>query len=62
VGKQIEGQIAWAFSDAMWQEITIKDGRTVEGNFDQDQIARMADYTPQIRKPSGRLPSACHRS
>ncbi len=46
--KQIEGQIAWAFSDAMWQEITIKDGRTVEGNFDQYQIARMADYPPQI--------------
>jgi isoquinoline 1-oxidoreductase subunit beta len=46
--KQIEGQIAWALSDAMWQEITIKDGRTVEGNFDQYQIARMADYPPQI--------------
>jgi len=46
--KQIEGQIAWALSDAMWQEITIKDGRTVEGNFDQYQIARMADYPPQV--------------
>ena len=46
--KQIEGQIAWALSDAMWQEITIKDGRTVEGNFDEYQIARMADYPPQI--------------
>jgi isoquinoline 1-oxidoreductase beta subunit len=48
VRKQIEGQIAWALSDAMWQEITIKDGRTVEGNFDQYRIARMADYPPQI--------------
>jgi isoquinoline 1-oxidoreductase beta subunit len=48
VRKQIEGQIAWALSDAMWQEITIKDGRTVEGNFDQYQIARMSDYPPQV--------------
>jgi isoquinoline 1-oxidoreductase beta subunit len=48
VRKQIEGQIAWALSDAMWQEITIADGRTFEGNFDQYQIARMADYPPQI--------------
>jgi isoquinoline 1-oxidoreductase beta subunit len=48
VRKQIEGQIAWALSDAKWQEITIKDGRTVEGNFDAYQVARMADYPPQI--------------
>jgi isoquinoline 1-oxidoreductase subunit beta len=48
VRKQIEGQIAWAFGDAMWQEITIKDGRTVQGNFDEYQIARMADYPPQV--------------
>ena len=48
VRKQIEGQIAWALSDAKWQEITIKDGRTVEGNFDEYQIARMADYPPQV--------------
>jgi isoquinoline 1-oxidoreductase beta subunit len=48
VRKQIEGQIAWALSDAMWQEITIKDGRTVEGNFDEYSIARMADYPPDV--------------
>ncbi len=48
VRKQIEGQVAWALSDAKWQEITIKDGRTVEGNFDQYQVARMADYPPQV--------------
>jgi isoquinoline 1-oxidoreductase subunit beta len=48
VRKQIEGQLAWAMSDAKWQEITIKDGRTVEGNFDAYQVARMADYPPQI--------------
>ena len=44
VRKQIEGQVAWALSDAMWQEITIKDGQTVEGNFDAYPVARMADY------------------
>jgi isoquinoline 1-oxidoreductase beta subunit len=48
VRKQIEGQVAWALSDAMWQEITIEDGRTVQGNFDQYRIARMADYPPQV--------------
>ncbi len=48
VRKQIEGQIAWALSDAMWQEITIRDGRTVEGNFDVYQVARMADYPPEV--------------
>jgi isoquinoline 1-oxidoreductase beta subunit len=48
VRKQIEGQVAWALSDAKWQEITIKDGRTVEGNFDQYRVARMAEYPPQV--------------
>ncbi len=48
VRKQIEGQIAWGLGDAMWQEITVKDGRVVEGNFDQFQIARMADYPPKV--------------
>ena len=48
VRKQLEGQIAWALSDVMWQELTIKDGRIVEGNFDEYQVARMADYPPQV--------------
>jgi isoquinoline 1-oxidoreductase beta subunit len=48
VRKQIEGQIAWALSDVMWQELTVKDGRIVEGNFDEYQVARMADYPPQV--------------
>jgi isoquinoline 1-oxidoreductase subunit beta len=48
VRKQIEGQIAWALSDAKWQEITIKDGRTVEGNFDEYRVVRMADYPPEV--------------
>jgi isoquinoline 1-oxidoreductase beta subunit len=48
VRKQIEGQVAWALSDAMWQEITIRDGRTVQGNFDRYKIARMANYPPEV--------------
>jgi isoquinoline 1-oxidoreductase beta subunit len=47
VRKQLEGQIAWSLSD-MWQEITVKDGRIVEGNFDEYPIARLADYPPVI--------------
>jgi isoquinoline 1-oxidoreductase beta subunit len=48
VRKQIEGQMAWALSDALWQEINVKDGRIVEGNYDQFRIARMEDYPPVI--------------
>jgi isoquinoline 1-oxidoreductase beta subunit len=48
VRKQIEGQIAWALSDVLWQEITIKDGHAVEGNFDQYRIVRMEDYPPEV--------------
>jgi isoquinoline 1-oxidoreductase subunit beta len=48
VRKQLEGQIAWAFGDTMWQEINVKDGRVVEGNVDQFRIARMEDYPPQV--------------
>ena len=42
VRKQLEGQIAWALGDILWQEISVKDGRVVEGNVDQVRIARMA--------------------
>jgi isoquinoline 1-oxidoreductase beta subunit len=48
VRKQIEGQIAWAFGDAMWQEITVKNGRVSQENFHQYRIARMEDYPPQV--------------
>jgi CO/xanthine dehydrogenase Mo-binding subunit len=46
--KQIEGQIAWDLGDAMWKEITVKDGRVVEGNFGAFQIACMAGYPVQV--------------
>jgi len=48
VRKQIDGQIARGLNDAMWQEPTITDERVVEGNFDESQIARRADYPPQV--------------
>ena len=48
VRKQLEGQIAWAFGDTMWQEINVRDGRVVESNLDQFRISRMADYPPQV--------------
>jgi isoquinoline 1-oxidoreductase beta subunit len=48
VRKQIEGQIAWALSDALWQEITVDKGRVVQENFHQYRVARMADYPPRI--------------
>jgi isoquinoline 1-oxidoreductase beta subunit len=48
VRKQIEGQIAWGLSDALWQEITVSKGRVAQQNFHQYRVARMADYPPQI--------------
>jgi isoquinoline 1-oxidoreductase beta subunit len=39
--KQLEGQIAWGFSDAVHQAVTIKDGRAVETNFDTYPVSRM---------------------
>jgi isoquinoline 1-oxidoreductase beta subunit len=48
VRKQLEGQIAWALGDTLWQEITVKDGGVVEGNMDEVRIARMADYPPEV--------------
>jgi isoquinoline 1-oxidoreductase beta subunit len=34
VRKNIEGQIAWGISDALYQEVNVKDGAMVEVNFD----------------------------
>ena len=48
VRKQIEGQIAWSYSDAMYQATTIKDGRAVERNFDTFQISRMNEYPKEV--------------
>jgi isoquinoline 1-oxidoreductase beta subunit len=48
VRKQIEGQMAWGFDDAMNQQCTIKDGRVVEVNLDQYTISRMKDYPKEV--------------
>jgi isoquinoline 1-oxidoreductase beta subunit len=48
VRKQIEGQMAWGWSDTMYQAATMKDGRCVESNFDSYTISRMNEYPPEI--------------
>jgi CO/xanthine dehydrogenase Mo-binding subunit len=48
VRKQIEGQIAFGYSDALYQAVTIKDGRAVEGNFDAYPTSRMEDYPREV--------------
>ena len=48
VRKQIEGQIAWGYSDAMYQEVTIRDGQAVEVNFDTFPVSRMHEYPPEL--------------
>jgi isoquinoline 1-oxidoreductase beta subunit len=48
VRKQIEGQIAWGISDALYQATTIKDGRAVERNFDTFQVSRMHEYPREL--------------
>ena len=48
VRKQIEGQMAWGLCDALHQENTIKDGRTVETNFDSFHVTRMSENPKEI--------------
>jgi isoquinoline 1-oxidoreductase beta subunit len=48
VKKQIEGQIAWFYNDAMHQECTIKDGHIVENNFNTFPISRINEDPPEI--------------
>jgi isoquinoline 1-oxidoreductase beta subunit len=46
--KQLEGQIAWGYSDAVHQEVTIKDGRAVETNFDTYPVSRMHEEPREV--------------
>jgi isoquinoline 1-oxidoreductase beta subunit len=46
--KQLEGQIAWGFSDTVHQAVTIKDGRAVETNFDTYPVSRMSEDPRQV--------------
>jgi isoquinoline 1-oxidoreductase beta subunit len=48
VRKQVEGQIGWAYDDAMYQATTLQDGRAVERNFDTFPVSRMNEYPKQV--------------
>ena len=46
VRAQMEGGTLFGLNNAMNEELTVKDGAIVEGNFDQYPIARMAETPP----------------
>jgi isoquinoline 1-oxidoreductase subunit beta len=48
VRKQLEGQMAWGFDDAVHHAVTLKDGRAVETNFDSLTVSRMVEYPKQV--------------
>ena len=48
VDRQMRGQVAWAMSAGIDQEITIDRGRVVQGNFDDYGVTRMADFPKEI--------------
>jgi isoquinoline 1-oxidoreductase beta subunit len=48
VRKQVEGQIAFGYNDALYQEMTIKDGRAVQSNYHDYKVARLDEYPPQV--------------
>ena len=43
VRAQIESAIIWGLSATLWGEIAVRDGRTVQSNFHDYRVARMAD-------------------
>jgi isoquinoline 1-oxidoreductase beta subunit len=47
VKAQMEGSIIMGMSAALFEQITIEDGRVAQSNFDDYRIARMRD-TPEI--------------
>ena len=48
VRKQVEGQISWAYDEAMYQENTIREGRCVERNFDTFPVSRINEYPREV--------------
>ncbi len=48
VHKQIEGQMSWAYDEALYQASTIEDGRCVARNVDTFQISRMNEYPREV--------------
>jgi isoquinoline 1-oxidoreductase beta subunit len=47
VAQQIEGSVVWGLSAALYGQITIEQGRVVEGNFDDYQMLRL-DAMPEV--------------
>ncbi|MBI2188656.1 MAG: xanthine dehydrogenase family protein molybdopterin-binding subunit [Acidobacteria bacterium] len=48
VRKQIEGQVAWGWNDAMHQAFTVKDGRMEQNNFHDFPVSRMSEYPREV--------------
>ena len=48
VRKQIEGQVAWFYNDAMYQECNVTEGRIAENNFDTFLLSRINEDPPEI--------------
>jgi isoquinoline 1-oxidoreductase subunit beta len=47
VAEQIEGSVVWGLTAALYGQITIEQGRVVEGNFDDYQMLRL-DAMPEV--------------
>jgi isoquinoline 1-oxidoreductase beta subunit len=43
VRAQVEGSVAWGVSAALWGEITVEGGRTVQSNFHDYRVVRMSE-------------------
>jgi isoquinoline 1-oxidoreductase beta subunit len=48
VRKQIEGQVAWGWNDAMHQQFTVRDGRMEQNNFHNFPVSRMSEYPREV--------------
>jgi isoquinoline 1-oxidoreductase beta subunit len=48
VVSEIHGQIPWYFGAAMWQDITIKNGKIEQTNFDTYRMPTMSDFPKQF--------------
>lgn len=48
VKAQVEGGIIWGLSAIMHEEITINEGRVVQGNFNDYQVLHLAEVPPKV--------------
>ena len=48
VRKQVEGQMSWAYDEAVYQENVINDGRCISRNLDTFPISRMNEYPREV--------------